>query len=157
MAVLSNTMGLPDSPRREELSQEWDRWAREPEIPSTSSNAIRLQHRQRSLSAACMTCRECSNACPLCVTTARFDPLYFIRCYALGLSPGRDSLWSCLQCESCSKACSQSVQGHLVIKALQEEQEEFFRIPFQDRIQTTRERVFQVYISRVDALLDGTL
>jgi heterodisulfide reductase subunit C len=162
VAVLSNTLALPLSPGYDEISQEWDRWAREPEMPSISPNSIKLHPRKRSLShpmnqALCLTCRECSSACPLCVTTARFDPLYFIRCYALGLSPGRASLWSCLQCGSCSQACSQSVQGHLVVKALQEEQETYFRIPFQGRIHTTRERVFQVYASRVDALLDGTI
>jgi len=165
VTVLSNTLGLSSPPQYDELVKDWELWAKESGIPARSSEVIQLKLPKRSSSSLgqthsmnyslCMTCRECSSACPVCVTTAGFDPLYFIRCYLLGLSPERAAIWSCLQCESCSQACTQSVKGHLVIKALQEEQEEFFRVKFQMRITETRERVFRAYTSRVDALLAG--
>ncbi|ACN17235.1 two domain fusion protein (N:Fe-S oxidoreductase-C:4Fe-4S ferredoxin) [Desulforapulum autotrophicum HRM2] len=162
VTVLSNALSMADPPLFDALFQQWDQWACPPEVSPKTREAVGIKPLKRSLShtmnhSLCMTCRECSSACPLTVSTADFDPLYFIRCYVLGVSPERASLWSCLGCESCSQACSQSVQGHLVIKALQMEQEGFFSVPFQIRINTTREQVFRAYVSRVDALVAGDI
>ncbi len=157
VTVLSNALSMAEPPLFEELCRQWDQWACPPEASATAQAAVAVKPLKRSLShtlnhALCLTCRECSSACPLTVSTADFDPLYFIRCYALGVAPAKVCLWSCLGCESCSNACSQSVQGHLVIKALQMEQEAFFSVSFQTRINTTRERVLRAYVSRVEAL-----
>lgn len=162
VTVLSNALSMAEPPPFEALFRQWDQWACPPETSTKTQGAVGVKPLKRSLSrtmnhALCMTCRECSSACPLTGSTGDFDPLYFIRCYVLGVSPERASLWSCLGCESCSQSCSQSVQGHLVIKALQMEQDGFFSVPFQIRINTTRERVFRAYVSRVDALVAGKI
>lgn len=159
VAVLSNTLALAYSPESKEIVREWDHFARLPEFDHESSSPIRPEPRKHSLTQAmnhglCLSCRECSNACPICDPSAGFDPLYFIRSYALGLPTNRVSLWSCLQCESCSQACSQSVQGHLLIKALQEEQETFSGVKSQIKIQRTRERVFCAYALKVNSLME---
>ncbi|MDY0221940.1 MAG: 4Fe-4S dicluster domain-containing protein [Desulfobacterium sp.] len=163
VTVLANTLAADSAPRFDELFEDWERWATPHRVLSIPPEPVRINSPKRSLTnpmnhTLCLTCRECSSACPLTVPMAEsgrpeFDPLYFIRCYVLGVAPAKASLWSCLGCESCSHACSQSVRGHLVIKALQEEQQEFFNIPFQIRITTTRERVFRAFVSRVDALV----
>ncbi len=163
VTVLANTLARDSAPGFDEISEGWERWATPHRVSSIPSEPLRIKSPKRSLAnpmnhTLCMTCRECSSACPLTVPNAEcdraeFDPLYFIRCYALGIAPAKASLWGCLGCESCTHACSQSVRGHLVIKALQEEQHGFFGIPFQIRINTTRERVFRAFVSRVDALV----
>lgn len=77
--------------------------------------------------ASCFACGECSNACPVCVDRSVLDPLLLVRGTLFGygsdlaLSPAP---WVCLQCESCSRACSHNVQGHLVALALREAAEE---------------------------------
>ncbi|MGQ9484023.1 MAG: 4Fe-4S dicluster domain-containing protein [Desulfosoma sp.] len=76
--------------------------------------------------ASCFACGECSNACPVCVDRSVLDPLVLVRSALLGY--GREAImspapWLCLQCRSCSRACSHHVQGHLVALALREEAE----------------------------------
>lgn len=76
--------------------------------------------------ASCFACGECSNACPVCVDRSVLDPLVLVRSALMGY--GREAMmspapWVCLQCQSCSRACSHRVQGHLVALALREEAE----------------------------------
>ncbi|MEJ5347270.1 MAG: 4Fe-4S dicluster domain-containing protein [Desulfosoma sp.] len=73
--------------------------------------------------ASCFACGECSNACPVCVDRTVLDPLVLVRSAMLGYA--RDVMvspapWVCLQCQSCSRACSHNVQGHLVVLAVRE-------------------------------------
>ncbi len=73
--------------------------------------------------SSCFACGECSNACPVCTDRSVLDPLVLVRGTLMGyareliVSPGP---WVCLQCRSCSAACSHRVQGHLVALALRE-------------------------------------
>ena len=71
----------------------------------------------------CLTCRECSNTCPVGLETDIFDPLFFIRAVALGLMDevlSIPSMWLCIECETCSNTCAQGVKGHLIMKRLKE-------------------------------------
>lgn len=80
-------------------------------------------HDHETRISSCFACGECSNACPVCVHRSVLDPLVLVRGTLMGysrqlsVSPGP---WVCLQCRSCSSACSQRVQGHLVALALRE-------------------------------------
>ncbi len=71
----------------------------------------------------CFTCAECSNACPVSCGRVVFDPMWINRMAAFGFfeeilrSP---SIWLCIKCQSCARACPQQVKGHLVISRLQE-------------------------------------
>ncbi|SMC16624.1 4Fe-4S dicluster domain-containing protein [Desulfacinum hydrothermale DSM 13146] len=72
---------------------------------------------------SCFACGECSSACPVCHDRKIFDPLFLFRSALLGdpssllQSP---ALWLCVQCQSCTEACSQGVRGHLVIRRLRQ-------------------------------------
>ncbi len=84
-------------------------------------------HGHETRLASCFACGECSNACPVCVDRSVLDPLVLVRSAMLGYA--RDAMilsapWVCLQCQSCSRACSHHVQGHLVALALREAAQE---------------------------------
>lgn len=80
-------------------------------------------HDHETRISSCFACGECSNACPVCLDRSVLDPLVLVRGTLLGyarelmVSPAP---WVCLQCRSCSSACSHRVQGHLVALALRE-------------------------------------
>lgn len=70
---------------------------------------------------SCLTCSECSNACPISSLRKAFDPLFIFRMAALGMENellSSPSLWICLSCQSCTSACRQGVKGHLLIEKL---------------------------------------
>jgi heterodisulfide reductase subunit C len=85
-----------------------------------------LRFREAALearSANCFTCGECSSACPVAGEPGAFDPRFIFRMANLGLveellrSP---TIWLCLQCERCTDACSQLVDGCRMIAGLRE-------------------------------------
>ncbi|MCK4787636.1 MAG: 4Fe-4S dicluster domain-containing protein [Desulfobacteraceae bacterium] len=72
--------------------------------------------------SSCFTCRECSNACPICLDPSVFDPLKTFRLASFGLKDDllrSPSIWLCLDCQSCMSACSQGVKGALIIRQIQ--------------------------------------
>lgn len=72
---------------------------------------------------ACMTCNECATACPVAYEHSVFNPVSTFRMVNYGLVDElllSATIWLCLQCQSCTDACSQKVSGHLVFQALQE-------------------------------------
>ncbi|WP_448384020.1 4Fe-4S dicluster domain-containing protein [Desulfosoma sp.] len=95
----------------------------QPRTPGASWKPFAVFHDHETGISSCFACGECSNACPVCVDRSVLDPLVLVRGTLLGyarelsLSPGP---WVCLQCRSCSSACSHRVQGHLVALALRE-------------------------------------
>jgi len=94
-----------------------------PRASGASWKPFAVFHDHETRISSCFACGECSNACPVCVDRSVLDPLVLVRgtfmgyAHELSVSPGP---WVCLQCRSCSSACSHRVQGHLVALALRE-------------------------------------
>jgi len=121
-----------------EVAKCWDQWTRT--TPTGKSNTlIRLPSDTPQTKAfrqmlqgygvtatslsSCFTCRECSNACPICLEPSVFDPLMIFRLASFGLKDvlvRNPSIWLCLDCRSCMSACSQGVKGALVIRRIQQ-------------------------------------
>jgi heterodisulfide reductase subunit C len=156
-----------------EVAKHWDQWTRTP--PSGKSNTlIRLPSdtphtkafRQMlqgygvtatSLSS-CFTCRECSNACPICLEPSVFDPLVIFRLASFGLKDVlvlNPSIWLCLDCRSCMSACSQGVKGALIIRRIQQiaYEEGFVAKDFPVRWEQLKSEVYAQYIHEIDNLL----
>ncbi len=107
---------------------------------------------------SCFACGECSNACPVCFDRSVFDPLRFFRAVMLGDSESvlrSSSLWLCIQCQSCTEACSQGVRGHLVIRRLRELADERGWISPDFRREWSRKdrNLYGEYVNRVTELL----
>ncbi|MDA8405132.1 MAG: 4Fe-4S dicluster domain-containing protein [Desulfobacteraceae bacterium] len=110
--------------------EEWDEWLNTPirtPIEIIRNNGIRiskslLEVMKKFNNNNCFTCSECSGACPVFCERDLFDPQAIIRMVNLGLAAElivSPSIWLCLGCERCSGTCSQLVQGHQIIKSLQ--------------------------------------
>jgi len=71
----------------------------------------------------CLTCGECSNACPVCHEPELFDPMWMIRMMNLGFAADllvSPMMWLCIDCETCTHACTQRVRVHLFIRRIQQ-------------------------------------
>ena len=71
----------------------------------------------------CLTCSECSNCCPVFYERSIFDPQAIIRMVNLGLTEEllqSPSIWLCIECGTCSKACTQTVKGREIIARLRQ-------------------------------------
>ena len=71
----------------------------------------------------CLTCSECTNCCPIFYERSVFDPQVAIRMVNLGLTEEllrSPSIWLCIECGSCSKACTQTVKGREIIARLRQ-------------------------------------
>ncbi len=82
-----------------------------------------LDEAERSATASCFNCSECTNACPICFERNIFDPQWIFRMVNLGLEKEilkSPSIWLCITCQICTEACSQLVSGHTMIQRLQE-------------------------------------
>lgn len=69
----------------------------------------------------CLTCSECTNCCPVFYERSLFDPQATIRMVNLGLTEElltSPSIWLCINCGRCSKACTQTVKGREIIARL---------------------------------------
>ncbi len=69
----------------------------------------------------CLTCSECTNCCPVFYERSVFDPQATIRMVNLGLTDElltSPSIWLCINCGRCSKACTQTVKGREIIARL---------------------------------------
>jgi heterodisulfide reductase subunit C len=72
---------------------------------------------------ACLTCGECSSACPVFYERGVFDPVWIFRMVNLGLIPellASPAIWLCIGCQRCSDACTQGVRGHQIIEHLKQ-------------------------------------
>ncbi len=82
-----------------------------------------LEEADRSATASCFNCSECTNACPICFERNVFDPQRIFRMVNLGLEKEilkSPSIWLCIACRTCTATCSQLVDGHDMIRRLQE-------------------------------------
>ncbi|MFP3870169.1 MAG: 4Fe-4S dicluster domain-containing protein [Syntrophobacteria bacterium] len=152
---------------------QWDGLAEKP-IQSHFISPIDLGHnlqlysfREASVSylgictevTACLTCRECSNACPVCFEPSVFDPVLLFRLAVLGLLDivlSSPSLWLCMGCQSCTKACPEKVKGHLLIRRLQEMalEEGYVDVNFLYQWQRAQGELYRVLLDRVQSLLE---
>ncbi len=109
--------------------------------------------------SSCFTCRECSNACPICLDPSVFDPLMIFRFASFGLKDvlvRSPSIWLCLDCGSCMSACSQGVKGALIIRQIQHiaYEEGFVAKDFPLKWEQLKSDVYAQYIHEVDNLLE---
>ncbi len=107
---------------------------------------------------SCLTCKECSGACPICLPPF-FDPLFILRSVVLGLKEELAShpiIWLCIGCETCTEACSQGVKGHLIIKQLQKYAIESGIIDknFPKRWNDIQKEIFKAFVNKIDSLFE---
>ncbi len=107
--------------------------------------------------SACATCSECSSCCPVFSERDVFDPQKIIRMVQLGLSEelcSSPSIWLCINCKRCSDACSQSVNGHDIIRYHQQLAIEKGIVPdyFPVLIQEADRKIFPRLLDEIDML-----
>jgi heterodisulfide reductase subunit C len=110
---------------------QWYAWLDTPvELPGTkitpkASGDRTVYFRQTADSniTLCLTCSECTNCCPVFHERSVFDPQATIRMVNLGLTEEllrSPSIWLCIGCGRCSKACTQTVKAREIIARLRQ-------------------------------------
>ncbi len=151
--------------------REWSKWAAQP-IPQDHhpiqiiGMGQRPRHEQQPIFptnlTACVTCKECTAACPIASELSVFDPLVIFRMANLGLRNElivHPAIWLCIGCEACTTACHQSVRGHMIIQDLKELAMKENRLPhdFELQLETHQRALYKRYQLEVDSLLKGRL
>ncbi len=108
-------------------------------------------------SSACFTCSECSNACPAFGGREVFDPMSLFRMANLGMAETllhSPSIWLCLACERCTETCGQLVEGHRVIRKLQDMAVEqgYVDAGFRFRWMEAGKLLYPLLLEEIDAL-----
>ncbi len=109
--------------------QQWYEWLETPvELPRTkivpksvANRTVYFRQAADSNITLCLTCSECTNCCPVFHERSIFDPQAIIRMVNMGLTEellGSPSIWLCIACGRCSKACTQTVKGREIIARL---------------------------------------
>ena len=158
-----------------EVNEHWDQWIRKSPL-SKSNRPIKLPSDTLHTSAfrqmlqgygvnstslsSCFTCRECSNACPICLEPWVFDPLKIFRLASFGLKDvlvRSPLIWLCLDCRSCMSACSQGVKGTLIIRKIQQVayEEGIVAKDFPVKWEQLKSEVYGKYIREIDKLLES--
>lgn len=106
----------------------------------------------------CYACYGCSNVCPVCFEQQVFSPLSVFRLANLGVPEFAlitPSLWLCIQCQSCSRACCEGVKGHLVIRRLRDLAMEkgFVSAASIRQWEDSQKNLYNSFVDRVDAEL----
>jgi heterodisulfide reductase subunit C len=111
--------------------EQWYGWLDAPvELPGTkitpkasSSGTVYFRQAADSNLTLCLTCSECTNCCPVFHERSVFDPQATIRMVNLGLTDEllrSPSIWLCIGCGRCSKACTQTVKARELISRLRQ-------------------------------------
>lgn len=111
--------------------QQWHEWMDTPVSQQETRITSRVSaewseyfpQNANSNSTLCLTCSECSNCCPVFYERSIFDPQAIIRMVNLGLTEEllqSPSIWLCIECGTCSKACTQTVKGREIIARLRQ-------------------------------------
>lgn len=109
--------------------EQWHEWLNTPvELPGTeispkgSGNpTVYFRQAVDTNITLCFTCSECTNCCPVFYERSVFDPQATIRMVNLGLTEElllSPSIWLCISCGRCSRACTQTVKGREIIARL---------------------------------------
>jgi heterodisulfide reductase subunit C len=106
----------------------------------------------------CFTCGECSSACPIACHRNVFDPRALFRRIHLGLTEElirSPALWLCLECNRCTEACTQSVDGRRMIRFLREFAVESGAVDaaFFSCLEASNRTIYSWFLDDVDALL----
>jgi heterodisulfide reductase subunit C len=114
----------------ESVSEEqWNEWLDTPVELSRNNitpkiandQTVSSRHEVNTNITLCLTCSECTNCCPVFYERSVFDPQATIRMVNLGLTDElltSPSIWLCINCGRCSKACTQTVKGREIIARL---------------------------------------
>ena len=113
-------------------------------------------------SSPCLTCGECSSACPAAGGRDIFDPRTIFRAAALGLTDAlkaSPAIWLCLACGRCTDVCSQHIDGRQIIADLQRAAvtEGFVDNGYPFHWKRRRRIVHRCWVDAVDALLGNYL
>lgn len=106
----------------------------------------------------CYTCYQCSNACPVCLEQPVFSPLSIFRIANMGMGESvltRPSLWLCIQCQSCTRACCEGVMGHIIIKSLQRMAlaKDYVNVNSLRQWENLQKDLYHAFLDRIDAML----
>ena len=112
---------------------------------------------ERSATASCFNCSECTNTCPICFERNVFDPQWIFRMVNLGLEKEilkSPSIWLCITCQTCTETCSQLVSGHTMIRRLQElaVREGIVDAEFPSRWQKAQSLLYPLFTGEIDAI-----
>ena len=111
--------------------EQWHAWLDTPvELPASkitpkvfAEKTVYFRQAPDTNLTLCLTCSECSNCCPVFYERSIFDPQAIIRMVNLGLTQEllqSPSIWLCIECGTCSKACTQTVKGREIIARLRQ-------------------------------------
>jgi heterodisulfide reductase subunit C len=146
---------------------DWQRWLRTP-IPDATAPVpfANLFKRSKPFRAAagaagvadCFTCGECSSACPVSGERSTFDPRFIFRMVNLGLQDEllqSPTIWLCLECGRCTDACTQKVDGCLMIARLRELAIREGKVSgdFALRLRQAQQPIFMRLVDEIDCLL----
>jgi heterodisulfide reductase subunit C len=106
----------------------------------------------------CYTCYQCTNACPVCLEQRVFSPLSIFRLANMGMGKSvltLPSLWLCIQCQSCTRACCEGVMGHIVIKSLRDMalREGYVSVGFLRQWESRQKGLYDTFLDRIDVML----
>ena len=144
---------------------QWREWLETPvEIPNEdvclsdlAPSEGFLDGADRSATASCFNCAECTNACPICFERKVFDPQWIFRMVNLGLEKEilkSPSIWLCISCQTCTDSCSQLVSGHTMIRQLQEMavKEGIVDPEFPHRWKKAQSLLYPLFTEEIDAI-----
>jgi heterodisulfide reductase subunit C len=111
--------------------------------------------------STCQTCSECTNACPIFVDRAVFDPQLIIRMINLGFIDAAlrsPSIWLCIGCQQCADACNQLVKPYLAIEWLKQMAENKGVVPFgfAHRFEIAEKSFYNLYLDKIDDILGNS-
>ena len=148
----------------------WNQWIQTPIKPDHEKVILKPKARVPQAlkkgikdfnTSSCFTCSECSSACPVFCERGLFDPASIIRMVNLGLKDDlltSPSIWMCIGCGRCTNACSQLVQGHLMIQQLKELAVEEGAVDreYPYRLEKARKDIYPRFINEVNACFQMT-